>query len=1062
MKIKPMLGDFELDGIEYIESSESRALVEHRVPGLAGDYFQDAGTVPNTIWIEGSKSGDEARDNFLTGIRRIFNEGQPTSFVADINTATEIENVLIEDLEVWEIGGRGARFRYVLKLRKYIKPPEPPSTAALDAGILSDALGAIDTFNLLDAFVTIPNLGDPSEPVSGVFDQVRSRQLDQVAGEQNAVIDQEIVNRSAPPPASSPVGGEPRRLDPADPRIDQAIGPALQQLLDNPETAAVAARLVDSLDNETLSGIFADDSDEAAQLAAAHGREVSQLIPAPLDGVLVLDPASPFEAPPTMFLRNGVLEDPARLNTALDQVGEALGFFERGELMPCDETASIAVPGLVPSSVCRVASSEESVEGPTGETSDLSSQTPEEEPEVIDPSAPDLQIDPNDPRIDVGAKFALQRMLKVPEMAADAARLIRGIHSETLAGIFGDDLGVSAQIAEEHGTVRWELVPKGEDAALVLDAALPLEAPPDVIFRGDTPDIRNTPTRIDPALQKASQTFALFQQGQLAPCESSASSIPVSNLVPPSFCQVQGSDLLVVVTEEGVDSNLPGSPVAEALVQVEGPLPSDQIITQLTGDTGEATFAELAAGTYVVSASKQGFGDTSVEVVHPSDRVQQQESFVPVSTSAPLFGSPGPILLQLKQSKLFTFETKNRLFDEMVPDVGISITPKGGVDAFSTRTKGDGKVEVGISDSELEVLIEARDRLSGPVGPSVGQAGGQGPDRIWRALEFEMTIRNERVTNISNVRGGSVTTDGETVTIKLQPVWMRSPNFSSRPSGEAATINLIVVHGTGTTNIESAINTFMNSGEISAHYVLDLDGQLVKMVHEDDQSHHAGESHWDLNDSINRNSIGIEIVHENDNATKLYTEAQYNALLDRPGQTGLLNRIRDEHTNIPVEEIVGHSDIATISPPLVTARRLGRKATDPGVNFDWSRLVLAGLGPNVKRGVSASSMYGGLFDTVPNAHLQVGDNDAEHRYGNVVRTSFSGIIAELHEDLRAIGYFAPTGGAYSNVTAFTVMMFQDHVFSVGSPHPDGANGTPSFRRGEVDKITAFRIKEIRP
>ncbi len=1061
MKIKPMLGDFELDGIEYIESSESRALVEHRVPGLAGDYFQDAGTVPNTIWIEGSKSGDEARDTFLTGIRKIFNEGQPTSFVADINTATEIENVLIEDLEVWEIGGRGARFRYVLKLRKYIKPPEPPSTAGLDAGILSDALGAIDAFNLLDAFVSIPNLGDPSEPVSGVFDQVRSRQLDQVAGEQNAVIDQEIINRSAPLPGSSPIEGEPRRLDLDDPRIDQAIGPALQQLLDNAETAASAERLVDSLNDQKLSGIFGDDSDQAAQLAAAHGREVSQLIPAPLDGVLVLDPESPFEAPPTMFLRNGVLEDPARLNTAIDQVGETLGFFERGELVPCEDTGgSIGVPNLVPSTICRVATAEEGAV--TGEPAALGSGPSPEEPEVIDPSAPDLQIDPNDPRIDVGAKFALQRMLKVPEMAADAARLIRGIHSETLAGIFGDDLGVSAKIAEEHGTVRWELVPKGEDAALVLDAALPLEAPPDVIFRGDTPDIRNTPTRIDPALQKASQTFALFQQGQLAPCESSASSIPVSNLVPPSFCQVQGSDLLVVVTEEGVDSNLPGSPVTEALVQVEGPLPSDQIITQLTSDTGEAAFAELAAGTYVVTASKQGFGDTSVEVVHPSDRVQQQESFVPVSTSAPLFGSPGPILLQLKQSKIFTFETKNRLFDEMVPDVQISMTPKGGVDAFSTRTKGDGKVEVGISDSELEVLVEARDRFSGPVGPSVGAAGGQGPDRIWRDLEFEMTIRNERVTNVSNVRGGSVTTDGETVTIKLQPVWMRSPNFSSRPSDEAATINLIVVHGTGTTNIESAINTFMNSGDISAHYVLDLDGQLVKMVHEDDQANHAGESHWDLNDSINKNSIGIEIVHENNNAAKLYTDAQYNALLDRPGQTGLLNRIREEHTNIPVEEIVGHSDIATISPPLVTARRLGRKATDPGVNFDWNRVGAAGLGPNVKRSPNVRTMYGGLFDTVPNAHLQVGDNDTEHRYGNVVRASFSGIIAEIHEDLGAIGYFAPTGGNYSNVTAFTVMMFQDHVFSVGSPHPDGASGMPTFRRGEVDRITALRIKEIRP
>ena len=56
MKIKPMLGEFPIEDIEYIESSESRALVEHEVPGLAGNYFQDMGTVPNTITICGSNT----------------------------------------------------------------------------------------------------------------------------------------------------------------------------------------------------------------------------------------------------------------------------------------------------------------------------------------------------------------------------------------------------------------------------------------------------------------------------------------------------------------------------------------------------------------------------------------------------------------------------------------------------------------------------------------------------------------------------------------------------------------------------------------------------------------------------------------------------------------------------------------------------------------------------------------------------------------------------------------------------------------------------------------------
>ena len=173
MKVKPMLGDFELDGIEYVESSESRALVEHRVPGLAGNYFQDMGSVPNTIVIVGTKAGDEARDDFLTKIREIFNKGEQTTFVADINTATDVTDVVIQDLEVAEIGGAPDSFRYLIKLRKYTEPPEPPATGLLDTGILGDALGALGVMDLLDNFATIPDIGDPTTPLNGAMEGVK-------------------------------------------------------------------------------------------------------------------------------------------------------------------------------------------------------------------------------------------------------------------------------------------------------------------------------------------------------------------------------------------------------------------------------------------------------------------------------------------------------------------------------------------------------------------------------------------------------------------------------------------------------------------------------------------------------------------------------------------------------------------------------------------------------------------------------------------------------------------------------------------------------------------------
>jgi hypothetical protein len=174
MRIRPMLGSFALEGLEYIESSESRALVEHRVPGLAGNYLQDLGSVPNRILIAGSHAGDDARDAFLTGIREVFNRGEPTTFVADINTATDITDVVIEDLQVAEVAGTPHTFRYALTLRKYVPPPEPPATGLLDSSLLADALAAVSAMDILDALVDIPTVADPTTPLKGAMDGVKT------------------------------------------------------------------------------------------------------------------------------------------------------------------------------------------------------------------------------------------------------------------------------------------------------------------------------------------------------------------------------------------------------------------------------------------------------------------------------------------------------------------------------------------------------------------------------------------------------------------------------------------------------------------------------------------------------------------------------------------------------------------------------------------------------------------------------------------------------------------------------------------------------------------------
>jgi len=209
MKIKPMLGDFELDGIGYVESFESRALAEHRVPGLAGNYFQDMGAAPNEILIVGSHTGDDKRDDFLKGVRDLFNKGESTTFTADINTATDLTDVVIQDLEFSEVSGCASTFRYAIKLRRYVEPPEPPSNDLLDTSILDDAASLTDALDALDALGSIPDLGDPTPPIRDALSGVEgatsglSATVDQVNGLTDA-----LPSQNAPTDALAPVVGD--------------------------------------------------------------------------------------------------------------------------------------------------------------------------------------------------------------------------------------------------------------------------------------------------------------------------------------------------------------------------------------------------------------------------------------------------------------------------------------------------------------------------------------------------------------------------------------------------------------------------------------------------------------------------------------------------------------------------------------------------------------------------------------------------------------------------------------------------------------------------------------
>jgi AmpD protein len=104
---------------------------------------------------------------------------------------------------------------------------------------------------------------------------------------------------------------------------------------------------------------------------------------------------------------------------------------------------------------------------------------------------------------------------------------------------------------------------------------------------------------------------------------------------------------------------------------------------------------------------------------------------------------------------------------------------------------------------------------------------------------------------------------------------------------------------------------------VSAHCLIERDGNVIQFVSFNDRAWHAGESRWCGETACNNFSVGIELEGCDDQA---YADAQYHSL------AGLITALRTSYPDIDTDAIAGHSDIAP-----------GRK-TDPGPAFDWEKL----------------------------------------------------------------------------------------------------------------------------
>lgn len=119
-----MLDDFELPLVQLLHTEEDQTWVEHPVPALEGSLFQHLGRAPLRVTIKGIMTTPDSLE-MLERLRQLYQAAKPVPFVADIMTATAVQEVIIDELTVREIAGTPQRYHYTILLYEYIPTPEP-------------------------------------------------------------------------------------------------------------------------------------------------------------------------------------------------------------------------------------------------------------------------------------------------------------------------------------------------------------------------------------------------------------------------------------------------------------------------------------------------------------------------------------------------------------------------------------------------------------------------------------------------------------------------------------------------------------------------------------------------------------------------------------------------------------------------------------------------------------------------------------------------------------------------------------------------------------------------
>jgi N-acetylmuramoyl-L-alanine amidase len=209
-----------------------------------------------------------------------------------------------------------------------------------------------------------------------------------------------------------------------------------------------------------------------------------------------------------------------------------------------------------------------------------------------------------------------------------------------------------------------------------------------------------------------------------------------------------------------------------------------------------------------------------------------------------------------------------------------------------------------------------------------------------------------------------------------------SPNYGDRKG--VLSPDMIVLHYTGMADAASAIVRLCTEGtEVSAHYVVLEDGNIVQCVRESARAWHSGSSSWRGETDINSCSIGIEIVNRGHDLGYTDFPLRQVAAVIALCKGIMIRRDIQKH------RVLAHSDVAP-----------GRKK-DPGEKFPWRLLADSGVG----------------LWTEPAPIV-----DGEQK---LLGASGDDVLA-LQRSLSRFGYGVPLSGQYDTATMDVVAAFQRH------------------------------------